>query len=167
MRRKARRVARAAVRRPLLTRAEIRRAVLELANILAPADVGDLLVQESALRTRAARLDGRPGRLLRAQLELALACLRDHATGACPQIPFHAISVLAAGLAYLGEPLDLVPDFLGRAGTLDDALVMAMACELGADGLRRYCTWKGITPEPALGPAPKPGARKTSRPPST
>jgi uncharacterized membrane protein YkvA (DUF1232 family) len=142
---------RRSARRPLLTRAEVRHAVIELASVLAPADVGDLLVQESALRTRARRLAGPPGRLLRRQLELALACLRDHAAGACPQIPFYAVSVLAAGVAYLGEPLDLVPDFLKRSGTLDDALVMAMACDLAADGLRRYCTWKGIDPAPALG----------------
>jgi hypothetical protein len=37
----------------LLTRSEVVRAVIELANTLAPADVGDLLVAESAIRERA------------------------------------------------------------------------------------------------------------------
>jgi len=150
-------------RRPLLTRAEMRRAVVELANTLAPADAGDLLADESSLRARAARLDGTAGEILCAQLDLALTCLRDHLAGRCPQIPFHAISLLTAGVAYLGEKIDVIPDFLPRAGTIDDALVMALAFELAEDGLRRYCTFKGIDPTPALGPE-RPAHRLRSSP---
>jgi uncharacterized membrane protein YkvA (DUF1232 family) len=150
-------------RRSLLTRAEMRRAVVELANILAPADAGDLLAEESALRARAARLDGAAGKILCAQLDLALTCLRDHLAGVCPQIPFYAISLVTAGVAYLGEKIDLIPDFLPRTGTIDDALVMALAFELAEDGLRRYCTFKGIDPAPALG-AERPPRRLRSLP---
>jgi uncharacterized membrane protein YkvA (DUF1232 family) len=142
----------------LLTRAEVVRAVIELANKLAPADVGDLLVAESTIRERAAQLPGAPGRALRAELELALLCLKDHAAGRCPQIPYYAISLLAAGVAYLADQLDFVPDFLPRLGMIDDALVMAVAFDLGRDGLKRYCVWKGIAP--AL-------ARRTQRRPTT
>lgn len=133
-------------RPPLLTRAEVVRAVLELANKLAPADVGDLFVAESSIRERAAQLPGPPGRRLRAQLDLALLCLKDHAAGRCPQIPYYSISLLAAGVAYLADQLDFVPDVLPRLGMIDDALVMAVATELGRDGLKRYCVWKGIAP---------------------
>jgi len=147
--------------RPLITRAELRRAVLELANTLAPADITDLLADEPGLRARAAKLDGTPGKILRAQLDLAIACLRDHVAGACPQIPFYAISLLAAGVAYLVEDFDIVPDFLPRIGTLDDALVMALVCQLATDGLRRYCTWKGIDVEPVLAAAGR--ERRTER----
>ena len=35
---------------------------------------------------------------------------------------------------------------LPRIGMIDDALVMAVACELGRDGIKRYCVWKGIAP---------------------
>jgi uncharacterized membrane protein YkvA (DUF1232 family) len=136
----------ARARAVLLTRAEVVSAVLELANKLAPADVGDLLVAESSIRERATQLPGLPGRMLRAQLDLALVCLKDHAAGRCPQIPYYSISLLAAGVAYLADQLDFVPDFLPRIGMLDDALVMAVACDLGRDGLKRYCTWKGIAP---------------------
>ncbi|MEB2284492.1 MAG: hypothetical protein B6D46_03095 [Polyangiaceae bacterium UTPRO1] len=139
----------------LLTRGEVVRAVVELANKLAPADVGDLLVVESPIRERAARLAGVPGQSLRAQLDLALLCLKDHAAGRCPQIPYYAISLLAAGVAYLADQLDFVPDFLPRIGMIDDALVMAVACDLGRGGLERYCVWKGITP---------PFARRAQRP---
>lgn len=137
---------RAKPRAGTLTRADVERAVLELANKLAPADVGDMLVAESSIRERAAQLPGAPGRTLRAELELALLCLKDHAAGRCPQIPYYSISLLAAGVVYLADQLDLVPDFLPRIGMLDDALVMAVAFELGRDGLKRYCVWKGIAP---------------------
>lgn len=142
---------------PLITGDELRRVVLDLANTIAPADIDDLLGSERALRARAARLDGDAGKLLAVQLDLALACLRDYAAGRCPQIPFFTISLLAAGLAYLVDELDLIPDFLPRIGTLDDALVMAMAFRFAEDGLRRYCTWKEIDPTPALGVAPRRG----------
>ena len=130
----------------LLTRAEVVNAVVELANKLAPADVGDLLVAESTIRERATKLSGPPGRVLRGELELALLCLKDHAAGRCPQIPYYSISLLAAGVTYLADQLDFVPDFLPRIGMIDDALVMAVAFDLGRDGLERYCVWKGIAP---------------------
>jgi uncharacterized membrane protein YkvA (DUF1232 family) len=130
----------------LLTRAEVVRAVVELANTLAPADVGDLLIAESTIRERATKLPGAPGKILRGELDLALMCLKDHAAGRCPQIPYYSISLLAAGVAYLADQLDFVPDFLPRIGMIDDALVMAVAFELGRDGLRRYCVWKGLAP---------------------
>ncbi len=133
-------------RNPLLTRAEVVGAVIELANKLAPADVGDLLVVESTIRERATKLPGAAGRTLRAELDLALLCLKDHAAGRCPQIPYYSISLLAAGVVYLADQLDFVPDFLPRIGMMDDALVMAVAFDLGRDGLRRYCVWKGLTP---------------------
>jgi uncharacterized membrane protein YkvA (DUF1232 family) len=129
-----------------LTREEVTRAVIELANKLAPADVGDLLVAESMIRERAAKLPGAPGRVLKGELELALMCLKDHAAGRCPQIPYYSISLLAAGVAYLADQLDFIPDFLPRIGMLDDALVMAVACDLSRDGLKRYCVWKGLAP---------------------
>jgi uncharacterized membrane protein YkvA (DUF1232 family) len=150
-------------RQPLLTRAEMRRAVVELANTLAPADAGDLLAEETALRARVAALNGAAGRIMRAQLDLALMCLRDHLNGVCPQIPFHAISLLTAGVAYLGEKIDLIPDMLPRIGTIDDALVMALAFELAEDGLRRYCTFKGIDPAPVLGTEPPARGQRSLR----
>lgn len=134
------------LRKAPLTRREVTQAVVELANKLAPADVGDLLVAESMIRERAAQLPGVAGRVLKGELELALMCLKDHAAGRCPQIPYYSISLLAAGVAYLADQLDFVPDFLPRIGMLDDALVMAVACDLGRDGLKRYCVWKGLAP---------------------
>lgn len=129
--------------RPLLERGDIRLIVYELANRVAPADVTALLQAERDLRQRAARLQADNLHLLAEQLSLALDCLRDHVDGACPQIPYYTISLLAAAVSYFADQLDVIPDFLPHIGQLDDAVIMAMAYELGRDGLRRYCAWKG------------------------
>ena len=150
-RRKTTKPARQPATTPIITEDELRRLVFEHANTLAPADVEDLLGQESDLRERASALDGDRGELLRAQLDLAIKCLYDHDAGRIPQIPYFTISLLAAGLAYLIDELDIIPDFLPGIGTLDDALVMAMSFRLAEDGLRRYCTFKDIDPTPVLG----------------
>lgn len=130
-------------RQPLLDRSDIRTILYELANRVAPADVTALLQAESDLRARAADLQSDHLQLLAAQLTLALDCLHDHVAGACPQIPYYTISLLAAAVSYFADELDIIPDFLPRVGRLDDAVIMAMAYELGRDGLRRYCAWKG------------------------
>jgi uncharacterized membrane protein YkvA (DUF1232 family) len=139
-------------RPPFLDRSDIRTILYELANRVAPADVTALLDAESELRARAADLDHL--QLLAAQLTLALDCLHDHVRGDCPQIPYYTISLLAAAVHYFADKLDVVPDFLPRIGRLDDAAVMAMACQLTTDGLRRYCDWKGRSADAVLGPAP-------------
>jgi uncharacterized membrane protein YkvA (DUF1232 family) len=136
---------------PLITRAELKRVLYELATTIAPGDIGDLLAEEHVLRERGASLKGLPGEVFHAQLDLALACLRDHAAGEVPQIPFYTISLLAAAVAYLADDLDIIPDFLAGRGVIDDALVLAMACSLGDNGLRRYCAAKGLDATKALG----------------
>jgi uncharacterized membrane protein YkvA (DUF1232 family) len=44
-----------------------------------------------------------------------------------PRVPFSRKAVLAASIAYLAIPIDLVPDFIPVAGHADDALVVALA----------------------------------------
>jgi len=120
---------------------------------MAPADVTALTGREQELRERAAALTVPQLTLLRDQLALALDCLRDHVAGDCPQIPYSTISLLAAGVCYFADDLDLVPDFIPRIGRLDDGAVMAMAFQLAADGVRRYCTATGRDGDAVLGRA--------------
>lgn len=128
---------------PILERADIRRILFELATTVAPADVATLMGHEAQLRVKAANITDPHLLLFRNQLDLAMDCLRDHVDERCPQIPYFTISQLGAALLYFADELDAIPDFLPHLGNLDDAVVMAMACELGADGLRRYCDWSG------------------------
>ena len=143
-------VAAAARRVPLLRSSDIRVILQDLTSTVAPGDVADLLELEAMLRARAASIKAPQLALLRTQLDFALDLLRDHLEGACPQIPYSTISLLTAGVCYFADEMDVIPDFL-PGGRLDDAVVMAMAFEMAADGLRRYCTWKGLPTAPLFG----------------
>jgi uncharacterized membrane protein YkvA (DUF1232 family) len=130
-------------RAPLLRAEDVRAILRDLMATVAPGDVADMLEIESMLRARADSLTAPHLALLRRQLDFALLVLRDHQDGACPQIPYATISLLTAGVCYFADEMDVIPDFLPGVGRLDDAVVMAMAFEMAADGIRRYCTWKG------------------------
>lgn len=68
-----------------------------------------------------------------------------------PRVPRSRKALLAAGIAYLAMPLDLVPDFMPVVGQLDDAIVVALVLRSvfrasGAELLRQH--WPG--PERSL-----------------
>ena len=144
---------------------DFERHLVARAATVAPADVTALLAQGAILRER---LSGEravhPALAQRARVALHL--LADHAHGACPQIPYQTVSMLAAALFYYLEPMDVVPDFIPRVGTADDALVLDIAWRLCRAGVQRYIDWKGLTPsneptspETIRMPSPKASAR--------
>jgi uncharacterized membrane protein YkvA (DUF1232 family) len=150
---------------------DFERHLVARAATVAPADVTALLAQGGVLRER---LSGEravhPALAQRARVALHL--LADHAHGACPQIPYQTVSMLAAALFYYLEPMDVVPDFIPRVGTADDALVLDIAWRLCGAGVQRYIDWKGLTPsdEPTSPqairmPPPKASARTSARAP--
>jgi uncharacterized membrane protein YkvA (DUF1232 family) len=154
---------RAAAAHPILDVSDVRAILSDLAQQLAPADVAELIAQEEDLRARAVELEMPEFALLRNQLELALDCLHDHVAGACPQIPFSTIALLAAAVQYFADEVDVIPDFLPHVGRLDDGAIMAMACQLAQDGLERSCISTGRSPYSILGTArpkrPRPRAQ--------
>ena len=150
---------------------DFERHLVARAATVAPADVTALLAQGELVRSR---LSGEravhPALAQRARVALHL--LTDHAHGACPQIPYQTVSMLAAALFYYLEPMDVVPDFIPRVGTADDALVLDIAWRLCGAGVQRYIDWKGLTPsdEPTSPqairmPPPKASARTSARAP--
>lgn len=84
-----------------------------------------------------------PGRLV-LQVRLLAAALRDWRSGAYREIPWSAVAILAAALAYVISPVDLVPDFLIPVGWTDDLVVLAVAWRTVKQQLRAYCAWKGL-----------------------
>jgi len=78
------------------------------------------------------------------QVRLLASALRDFRSGAYRQIPWSAVALLAAALAYVISPVDLVPDFLVPIGWTDDLVVLAVAWRTVKQQLRAYCAWKGL-----------------------
>jgi len=84
-----------------------------------------------------------PARLV-LQVKLLASALRDFRSGAYRDIPWSAVALLAAALAYVVSPVDLIPDFLVPIGWTDDLLVLAIAWRTVKQQLRAYCAWKGL-----------------------
>src|SRR5262245_37673042 len=104
--------ARPAAREPLSS-GDFARHLVEKAAEVAPSDVTALAARANAIRIRAAsERDAHPDLVHR--VHVALHLLSDHARGACPQIPYHTVALLAAALHYYVEPIDVIPDFIHR-----------------------------------------------------
>lgn len=155
----------------LLSSTDFETHLRDHAATIAPADVTSLLGQAGTLRQR---LLGE--RAIHPQLAeraaTALALLADHSRGACPQIPYATVSLLATALYYYLAPMDVIPDFIPRAGTADDAIVLDIAWRLAAPGIRRYLDARDVPAAPpaaraAAGRAKSPAPRRSGRTPAT
>lgn len=140
----------------LLSATDFERHLQVHSATIAPADVTALVGQASALR---ARLTGERAvhPILAERAGIALQLLADHCHGACPQIPYSTVSLLATALYYYLAPMDVIPDFIPRAGTADDAIVLDIAWRMAAPGIRRYLDARATAqPAPARPRAAKP-----------
>ena len=136
--------------RALIEPSDVRAYLLEKSASIAPADIDALLDQRQEVLDKAAAA-GVEHPLFQRQVKVAVMLLEDHASGEASQIPYSTVSLLAVAFLYLLQPLGLIPDFIPGVGMSDDALVFELACELGSDGLERYCLWKEIPIESVLG----------------
>src|SRR4029453_14056052 len=152
--------------RPTLPVEEFERYVLAHAAIIAPSAVTTLVGRSDEVRRRlVGERTIHPSFAERAHVALDL--LSDHAAGTCPQIPYSTVGLLATALLYYLAPMDVIPDFIPRAGTADDALVLDIAWRLAAPGVRRYVDWKELASEDAASvpaPAPRRGAARSRAP---
>ena len=83
---------------------------------------------------------------LRTKVRLLWMVLRDYVNGSYRKVPWRAVAAVAAAVAYVISPFDLIPDFLGPLGFTDDLLVVALTWGLVKRELRAYCAWKGLSP---------------------
>jgi uncharacterized membrane protein YkvA (DUF1232 family) len=82
---------------------------------------------------------------LLARLRLSRMVLLDALRGR-HWLPWQAIATLAAAGLYVVSPADLVLDYLGPVGFLDDVLVMRIAWSALRRPLLDYCAAKGLAP---------------------
>lgn len=147
---------------PLFEASDFTSYLAEKSALIAPGDVESAVARGAELSAKAVGdADHHP--LMRRQVEVALQLLTDHDAGACPQIPYHTVALLAVAALYLLDPNDVIPDCLPDIGTSDDALVLELAFEMGAAGIERYCTWKDIPIEGLFARRSKPRARPKKR----
>ncbi len=86
-----------------------------------------------------------PGKLLE-RVRLLWMVVRDYAGGRYRALPWKAVAAVAAALAYVLSPIDLIPDWLVPVGWTDDLLVLTLAWGTVKKELREYCAWKRISP---------------------
>lgn len=81
-----------------------------------------------------------PGKLrkLRNQVVLLFDMLRAYAKRDYTAVPWWAIAMSVAAVAYFLAPADLVPDFIPVVGYVDDAMIVGLAVKAIQEELRRY-----------------------------
>ncbi len=127
--------------------AEAAEALRREAERVRPADLGRLLGRADELIERVQRFG--PLRVHAARVRVMLRLLADHRAGRAPGVPWPTVAAVAAGLLYLLNPFDLVPDAIPVLGQIDDALVLGLLWRAVALDLRRYAEARWPTADEA------------------
>lgn len=70
-----------------------------------------------------------------------LSFIRDYWKGRYRKMPWHSVAAVAAALAYVLSPIDLVPDVIPLLGMVDDAAVIAACLALFERDLEAHAAW--------------------------
>jgi|SRR6478609_4222410 len=89
------------------------------------------------------------------QLALGLELVDDFQAGRYRAAPWGAIALLSGALLYAMSPVDVLPDALLGLGSLDDAVVLAVATRLVRRQLEAYCDFKGYSRDEYFPPTHK------------
>jgi uncharacterized membrane protein YkvA (DUF1232 family) len=66
------------------------------------------------------------------------------AKGDYRRLPWRSLVAIAGAIIYFVNPLDLVPDFLGAAGYIDDIFVVRQAWKMIQGDVLRFNEWKKV-----------------------
>jgi uncharacterized membrane protein YkvA (DUF1232 family) len=78
---------------------------------------------------------------------LLISIVKDYWTKKYKDIPWWAISAIAASLLYVFALIDLIPDFIPIFGFVDDALIVAICLAMVEQELHKYKEWKLKNPD--------------------
>ena len=117
-----------------------RRQLERKARRISEPDIEDILKQSDDIRKRF-ETGGPLGRFVE-DAKLIIAIMGDYKNGRYRAIPFWAIAAMAAGLIYVVNPLDIIPDPVPLVGQLDDATVLAACLAMVEQELHTYKEWK-------------------------
>lgn len=109
---------------------------------------GDLRRLVDRQREVGERVKKVPGRLrkLRNQIVLLYDMLKAYAKRDYTAVPWWAIAMGVAAVAYFLTPGDLVPDFIPIVGYVDDAMIVGLAVKAIQEELRRFSDAMGYDP---------------------
>jgi uncharacterized membrane protein YkvA (DUF1232 family) len=100
---------------------------------------------EQAAR-KAASLPKRPFKENWAYLQTMLRLVRAYERGEYQQISNDALMWIVAGLNYLVDPFDLIPDKTPFLGFVDDATVVEFVADKARQALDDFMTWETAPP---------------------
>jgi len=101
-----------------------------------------LYVQEHEDEIRGRFLGNGPLGTFIEEVLLAMALVKDYATGRYRKLPYWAIGAIVFMLLYVANPLDAIPDFLIGVGQLDDILVVTLCLIMVRQDIREYKYWR-------------------------
>ncbi len=76
------------------------------------------------------------------EIILAIALVKDYATGKYRKLPYWAIGAIVFMLLYVANPVDLIPDFLIGVGQIDDLIVVAICLLMVRQEIHEYKYWR-------------------------
>ena len=76
------------------------------------------------------------------EIFLAIALVKDYATGTYRKLPYWAIGAIVFMLLYVANPVDLIPDFLIGIGQIDDVIVVTLCLVLVRQEIHEYKDWR-------------------------
>ncbi len=103
------------------------------------------LVNEAREKTEQVDDDGALGRVWE-DLTAMIRLLQRYISGQYRVIPWQSLLLIAAGLLYFVTPIDVVPDFIGGLGLLDDATVLMFVAQRLRGELNRFRRWEAQRP---------------------
>ncbi|NCB41970.1 MAG: DUF1232 domain-containing protein [Clostridia bacterium] len=76
------------------------------------------------------------------KLQLMFSMIKDWMNGSYREVPTGSIIAIIAGLIYLVNPLDLIPDYIPVAGLVDDIAILGLIIKQISSDLDKYEEWK-------------------------
>ena len=73
---------------------------------------------------------------------LFISLVKDYSQGNYRTVPYKSIAAVVAGLVYILNPLDIIPDFIPVIGYIDDAIIIAFCLKMVEKDLLTYQVWK-------------------------
>lgn len=77
-----------------------------------------------------------------ARFGVALRMIRAYARGEYKQLPWRTLVSITGALLYLVSPIDIIPDFLGAIGLIDNIWLLTKVFSLAGKDIEDFQAWE-------------------------